>query len=429
MKKLIGFLFVMFVFVGCGEDKGPDKEPISIYDGIFPYEYFEYAYHVDDFNAFNKNSIWGVIGKDTTWVLGVKNQKRWVGIFDEHSKTLLKEWKGIETVTEPDKTIQCRQSEFFKKTDAGEILIMVSEENKDMPSNIFFHLTNTLQLKEIRFPEPYRLSLNFQLLAGNKIFGMYRDKEENFLGLFSLDGTVLINSIYENKTENGDSLFLSGFKGDKVWFANCDKNYLFQEEWTGVEKFNRNIKIHVGYGEYEEYYVDLMAINKQSVKMDWGYAIVPQYNKRDLTVSDIFLLNNGNAYYYSSPLGMPQLSGWYKESILVNGKIVLSPEGKVLAELATSCEGAESLSYTTGILAKFYGAEGGLSCIDFKEDKTIWETSIVAPFTIQSNAKLTVTILKKNNQIWDYQCDVLNYDGSKQQFNFSINIETGELIK
>lgn len=38
-----------------------------------------------------------------------------------------------------------------------------------------------------------------------------------------------------------------------------------------------------------------------------------------------------------------------------------------------------------------------------------------------------MTLLEKKGQIWSYRYNIVNEDGSKSEFKFNLNVETGEV--
>ena len=66
---------------------------------------------------------------------------------------------------------------------------------------------------------------------------------------------------------------------------------------------------------------------------------------------------------------------------------------------------------------------------DHSAAKTIWSTDILSLKNLEDNARINASILEQNNPIWKYQIDITNYDGSKQQVIFTVDVETGEVIE
>lgn len=431
MKKLLGLLFALFVFLGCGEDK--DTEPLfmGVADGRFvDYDYFRYYFNVDDLNHFNKQSISGVEGMDSTWVYGVKNGKSWIGVYNKLSKNLLKEWVGDEIILNPEWKITFRLKYFLKN---GNDIIFSVLKAPDFNfsglyySNILFCLTSDSKIREIKYPEPYLLYPELWLIGENKLLARYKKENGEIFGLFTLGGDVQVPVVMQNRNGNQETKYLIGFMGEKVWFAECDNNYQLKQEWLGVENFNRNIKYHVGYDEYEEYYVNYLDMgNEDMLKTNWGYAIIPSYQTTaGIKRSDVFFLYKDKVYYYPMKLGWnSKLCNWYDESILVGGSVVLSPEGKLISNFKWEVtDKDEPISYTE-VLRTGYN---NISRYNLEKDESVWSTNIDRLSNIQFDARITMTVTDKKDKIWKYRCDIVNKDGSKEQFSFQIDIETGKL--
>ena len=45
------------------------------------------------------------------------------------------------------------------------------------------------------------------------------------------------------------------------------------------------------------------------------------------------------------------------------------------------------------------------------------------------NARINTTILEQSNSIWKYRIDITNYDGSKKQVIFTVDVETGKVTE
>ncbi len=126
------------------------------------------------------------------------------------------------------------------------------------------------------------------------------------------------------------------------------------------------------------------------------------------------------------------LRNWYKESLLVynnrNGynSRVVSSEGKIIAELEpySAYEEAEPVSYEEGI--SFSG-----DCFyrtNFVSCKTVWLVNVDKLDAFASDAQKTMALVKKEGTLWSYRCDIVNKDGSKDRFEFKLDIEAGKII-
>ena len=58
-----------------------------------------YGYKVENRDGFDMLSITKCgYNEDTTFLTGIKNEKHWIGMFDEQTKKQLREWNGTETI-------------------------------------------------------------------------------------------------------------------------------------------------------------------------------------------------------------------------------------------------------------------------------------------------------------------------------------------
>ena len=58
-----------------------------------------YDYKVKNREGFDMLSITPcAYNEDTAFLTGIKNEKMWIGMFDNHTKEQLKEWNGTKTV-------------------------------------------------------------------------------------------------------------------------------------------------------------------------------------------------------------------------------------------------------------------------------------------------------------------------------------------
>lgn len=402
MKKLLSVFCLLLILAACGDD----GDKVNVYPG---------GYRIKNAEGLDWNNVSANTIGDSTWLCGLKNWKIWIGLFDEQTKEQLEEWNGIETIPEnlvAIKSLDVQQSgnytvcQVYFSDDMYSTKILVMQKNHEMVETDIFN------------------SYTLQGIFGNTIF------TGNYFGglLYSFDGNVVAEGVYGG-TIDDSTFLLSGFKNEKAWFGLYDSEHNQLEEWFSANVFERKIKQHVGYGEYVEYYVNGLGL-MDYLKTDWGYVITSTYNDDHGTRASglVFFLNNG--IVFSSPMETKDVSkmrNWYNNSVCIKGigYKVLSPNGELLAEFDDDYmdNEVEPVSYTetVGFFSK------SLSRYDHKEKKLIWETEIDRLNTIQSDTKVTVTLVEKNKHIWLYHCDILNYAGSEQQFNLSIDIETGKL--
>lgn len=247
---------------------------------------------------------------------------------------------------------------------------------------------------------------------------------------------------------NEDTAFLTGIKNEKMWIGMFDNHTKEQlKEWNGTKTVERTIKIDKGYGETELFNVTAFDFRSDIYKMNWGFTAALSYLHRentlltssDIVSKDIFLLNGNEIIVY--PLNYPAIANpyWFQGSIFVLNmienctySIILSPDGKKIAEWKGNFANGDfnpvPISYTEGI---FIDRESDYFIIryNYQTGKDVWKTSIPSLKGVEDNARINSTILEQSNPIWKYQIDITNYDGSKKQVIFTVDVETGEVTK
>ena len=247
---------------------------------------------------------------------------------------------------------------------------------------------------------------------------------------------------------NEDTAFLTGIKNEKMWIGMFDNHTKEQlKEWNGTKTVERTIKIDKGYGETELFNVTAFDFRSDIYKTNWGFTAALSYLHRentlltssDIVSKDIFLLNGNEIIVY--PLNYPAIANpyWFQGSIFVLNmienctySIILSPDGKKIAEWKGNFVNGDfnpvPISYTEGI---FIDRESDYFIIryNYQTGKDVWKTSIPSLKGVEDNARINSTILEQSNSIWKYQFDIINYDGSKKQVIFTVDVETGEVTE
>lgn len=247
---------------------------------------------------------------------------------------------------------------------------------------------------------------------------------------------------------NEDTAFLTGIKNEKMWIGMFDNHTKEQlKEWNGTKTVERTIKIDKGYGETELFNVTAFDFRSDIYKTNWGFTAALSYLHRentlltssDIVSKDIFLLNGNEIIVY--PLNYPAIANpyWFQGNIFVLNmienctySIILSPDGKKIAEWKGNFVNGDfnpvPISYTEGI---FIDRESDYFIIryNYQTGKDVWKTSIPSLKGVEDNARINSTILEQSNPIWKYQIDITNYDGSKKQVIFTVDVETGEVTE
>ena len=225
--------------------------------------------------------------------------------------------------------------------------------------------------------------------------------------------------------EGESSILFAGLNNQRLWFSEYDvANKQLNTEWTDIEKTDTIQQLYKGYGEYETLYVKFVhpLVHKET---STGNIVTFNIGGRFQT---IFTSNHKTKrtqlQYDNTKNGIAR--SWYKESVFI-------------ADCCYSHEGAKSkpsfdengnpadislISYEEGIKL----SDSFISKYNFKEGKSMWGTNIVAPFDVPSDAKKSYTFLGSTTNIWEYKCEVTFYDGTKKDFTFKINIDSGKII-
>lgn len=412
MKKLIGawLLLGTLLLSGCGGDE-------------------KIAYVTDD-ELLARNGITDVVllyqkgsveGEMTVYYANRKG-KDWIALFDR-SGALLDEWYGQDReCPKTEDSILWGSSIFGDLGDGNYVFLLLNGYDK-LKQIVFLQADGTV--KYGFFPDEKGFEY-LTVMKGKGFFG--RKSGENTLFICDFDGNVLVEDIVQNSFEE-ERVWYSGFQGDKAWVGHYDEEGNFQEA-VGEEPFKRNRKYHVGYGEYEEFNVEVFSID-DPLKTDWGYAFLPKYGGNNQTYSyDVFVINEGRLIDVMLADEYPYtLYNWYEKSILVCGKYVVSPEGEVIAEFKRKVEtGAEPLSYTETIgcyKAGYYNK--AMIRYDHTDGEQLWFSPIEKLIDIPTDSHITVTLVEKKDPLWRYRCEVVNQDGSKINFTFDLHVETGEI--
>lgn len=227
------------------------------------------------------------------------------------------------------------------------------------------------------------------------------------------------------------SILFAGLKNQRLWFAEYEKTEAkgIKLEWTDIEKTDTIQQLYKGYGEYETLhvkYVTPLVYKKTStgsiVTFDIGgkfQTIFTSNHKAKRTQLQYDWTKNGTAH------------SWYKESVLI-ADCCYSHEGDTIY-IAKSTPNFDGYGNIVGITLVSYeeGIELSGQYINrrsFKEGKVVWGTYILPPFDVSSDAKRSYTLLYNTTNIWEYQCEVTFYDGTKRDFTFKINIDNGKII-
>lgn len=236
---------------------------------------------------------------------------------------------------------------------------------------------------------------------------------------------------YSNITCRGYSagestVLLSGIKSKHLWFSEFDTSTKsLKSEWTDIEETDTIQKVYKGYGEYETIYIRT-TLPIYYKKTSTGNIVTFMFNSSG-KAQTIFTYNNKSR---RTQLGYNQTpNDWYSESVFI-GDCCYSHEGdtiyvaKEIPHFESGKIDTELISYEEGVKCK----DRHISRYNYKDSKTVWSTYIEPPFEIASDAKINYTLLDNSTNVWQYKCEVMFYDGSKNEFTFKIDIDNGKII-
>lgn len=415
----------MYCLTGCGEEEVEIPKDSIIDEGSKGTNPLFEIYHFKDTSNFKPGSLRQANhSQEGTWISGIKKGKAWIGLFSDNDQNQLDEWIETEELPKSIKQIGIAPP---IKSNAGYITFGILTDfaidiNISPYQNLYlfvFKENNILDCWDAEIPEDS--SHDLHCLSNDYIYIQQGDKRK----LFTESGDLISDDL--SFDEKNDTITVSYFSNNKLHFLFDNKQAV--TTWITKDKFERNRNFYMGYNEYKKCYIKSVHIGNY-IKTDWGYAFTPQYKtKEDIKEinADLFIEHENTLLHV--PLSYEQyrnsIEDWYNNTLLVGGKYVISNDGKILYEgqfdYADTYE-SEPISYTEWIEVNKYGIK---KC-NYKEE-TIWSTRIDSLDKYPSNSKITFTITNKSDLTWTYRCDILNYDGSKAQENFQVNIETGEI--
>lgn len=225
----------------------------------------------------------------------------------------------------------------------------------------------------------------------------------------------------------------AGLRKNHLWIASFDRESKQKlAEWTDTKEFNKTRRINMGYGEYKDVTISGIALRQTYSKANSFIAIVQ--SSGDSNFSEMI-------HIFKTPTKTRELKGlnspvqeWYKESVLI-GNCCYTLGGDTIAVFKEGFSGGSPLtskliSYTEVIIA--YRANYSDAIYLTKHNNALgekeWNTEISELSKEPKDAKITISILDSSTNIWKYKADIIHYDGTKKDYTFSINIETGALL-
>lgn len=216
-----------------------------------------------------------------------------------------------------------------------------------------------------------------------------------------------------------DTIYFAGLKNNHLWFSSFDQSTKKRLcEWEDTEVTDTIQQVHKGYGEYEVREFDIV-MPRYYRRTSTGYIL--NLLLRNVAFQTIFI--NGQEVKRLPFAEKEDLYDWYNESIFINGTCY-SKEGEPIYSIQDSylLQDLEPVSYEEGI----WFSKSSIERFNIKEKKSVWTTSL-KDIDIPSNAKVSYSILDKSSNIWKYKLDAVLYDGTKQSYISTVNIEDGKV--
>jgi len=277
-------------------------------------------------------------------------------------------------------------------------------------------------------------SLDKQLSGTDKMFAKYIGNYSN-----------ITCRTYSPPSAHGKEFYLLGIKNQHLWFSKFDSLGTLKQTWEDFEKTDSVQIINKGYGVYETFrlrsIVPLFLPSEDSglfllppyVKMETGNIVTLQlsfdYNTEEHRSTIVIFTSNNKSIHKD---GRPYR--WYGGSVMIHGdsnNICYSQTGDSLYA-TNSLYGSNELyvpvSYEEGIGDHYGNWPMKIFRNNLKTGSNVWTTECKAPFDIPTDAKpqYTYKLLDKSTDIWKYKVNMVYYDGTKKEFTFTININTGE---
>lgn len=425
MKKILSIcvLLTLIAFIGC--------------DKAFEVKYPSF---INDDVLLNQNNITDVVkvferynidNNTAKLYYGNRKGKDWFAIFN-NSGSLAAEWYGKSRHYEYQPgVISERDQALFQRMDKGECVYVYNFWPENIRQVVFLSDNGSVRY-------------GFELNESTSILKMLPNVGfiagiDGITCIIDLDGQTIANEVNWSPEKS----YYMGLQNGNMWIGYYDQSNVWKE-LKSEGKFEKNRKVHLGYGEYKDYVLSSFWIDSSnSIKTDWGQAFLPSYGSTpmDCPILDVLLIKDGEITLV--PLGVKRNWGydaiynWYNQSIIVDGKYVVSPEGELNAEYVDNdfvvydrrtvvCP-VEPISYEEAVGFGWGIYSYDIMLYDGVTGEIIWNTTISKIRNAEYDSKKSAVLLDKGNKEWLYECEIVNKDGSKETFKFRVNIENGEV--
>lgn len=230
-------------------------------------------------------------------------------------------------------------------------------------------------------------------------------------------------------------LLISGLKNKHIWLGVFEyggsKTKLY--EWIDPETTNKKQNLYIGYGEYKElslYSIGLSELEEVETSGFISRSLLRYGEKLEdsrIKWMLIFKSPNKTKKIYSdwvTTTKFEPMRKWYESSWIIDGCCYDSKGDTIFIPKTIPNAIDNPVSYKEGI----YIDGLTITRINYEDNKVIWQSEVTPPFQVASNCRYTFTLQDSSTQNWKYKVDVTYYDGTKKDFTFNINIETGTII-
>ena len=391
----------------------------------------------NEYDLFVKNGITNVQAayeyniNDGTLFHGLRNCREWFALFDSSTKNLLNEWYG-ENYSELINNKDYNFDSYIQNP------ICVSEGKYAVIKNQHT-ICNLNTNGEIEYQEVDSEILNnpYLTLISDKTIpvkgnGWFIENNTNFdfYYLLGIDGKLKVKNIFIQSKDEFN--VCAGKKGDNLWVGLKFNGYSF-EKIIENDSYNWLKKVYEGYGEYHEYsIIGFEFSDYYTIETKNGFALIPnfyifykntEYSYDIGSLDFIWIINNENIIEVSVK-DPHSLNIWYDGTVLVNDRYIISLNGEKLYE-GTFPHEAHPISYTeyieinNKIISRCSGISG--------EYTNGWRSTLNFVENYPDDSRFTYTIIEETRTEIVYCCDIVNYDGSKAQEKFKVNLTTGDI--
>lgn len=401
-KVFIALLFTVLLAACSSSD-----EPIQ-YD-----ETMSQTYGINDVEkVFGIHSALIVNGEDNNTesgkelVVGVRQGKFWVGCFEKNSKNLIKEWYG-------------------EKIEYSKYGGIDREKCYDLGDNkyIFYHHFSSFYVEDSpKIKEILNQKCSVEFVDQDYIYvNKGSDNYPEYYAVLTKSGDVIF--------ENGEVCCYDGFlhgayilEDEHIKLCLRKKNhhkFLYRRV-----NFNRNMTIDKGYGEKEDIYVTSVEI-KLLENASWFSRYRVSFNNLD----GPYYFYYANEEYFKEWKGYDSANvrEWYNGTVLFYHSGKNAVYNKDFKEITRFDSKGDFESYDEIYYPSY---EDALMINDYtlKLYKSGKEQRITKLDDFANNKpKYTYTVLNQEKGSMTFHVKVVNYDGSKMEFDFKVDLETLEI--